>query len=387
MREQPAHDEQETTKQTSTSRSAEAGVTQSQTGSAAHVLHLQRTLGNAAVARMIGDEQDEVQRSSVHGVLRSPGRPLDEPVRADMEARLGADFSDVRLHTGSTAARSAAEIGARAYTSGNHIVLGEGGADNHTLAHELTHVIQQRSGPVSGTDNGNGLRMSDPSDRFEREAEATARQVMSGRSPHIVDEPTTRGVDRVAGYVQRANHGFDDTKELEQQQWLKSGQSTFVSLFYKPTNTGDPMELGLAKSNKSVAHGSEHAEDVALRVIQSNLTMFSLDEPNELILTVTKSPCTSTARGDLPTTSNKPEGCTERLIGLVERGLTGAGGETYSFGLQLICRGLYAPQLQGYSQAEVLDASQAAIDEMRKKKITCSGDVRPSPAAKRFESR
>ncbi|MBQ0925449.1 eCIS core domain-containing protein [Saccharopolyspora endophytica] len=176
MREQPAHDEQETTKQTSTSRSPETAVTQQ--GSAAHILRLQRTLGNAAIARMIGDEQEDVQRSSVHGVLRSPGRPLDEPVRADMEARLGADFSDVRLHTGSTAARSAAEIGARAYTSGNHIVLGEGGADNHTLAHELTHVIQQRSGPVAGTDNGDGLKVSDPSDRFEREAEANAHRVM-----------------------------------------------------------------------------------------------------------------------------------------------------------------------------------------------------------------
>ncbi|MDA3642868.1 DUF4157 domain-containing protein [Saccharopolyspora indica] len=142
--------------------------------SAAHVLHLQRTLGNAAVARMMG----EVRRSTVHDVLRSPGRALETSVRADMESRFGADFSDVRLHTGPTAQRSAAEIGARAYTSGNHVVVGEGGADGHTLAHELTHVLQQRSGPVAGTDNGDGLAVSDPSDRFEREAEQVARQVM-----------------------------------------------------------------------------------------------------------------------------------------------------------------------------------------------------------------
>ncbi len=42
------------------------------------------------------------------------------------------------------------------------------------LAHELTHVVQQRSGPVDGTDNGSGLRVSDPSDPFEREAAAMA---------------------------------------------------------------------------------------------------------------------------------------------------------------------------------------------------------------------
>ncbi|MGW1604910.1 eCIS core domain-containing protein, partial [Streptomyces eurythermus] len=121
-----------------------------------------------------------MQRSAVHDVLRAPGRPLDEATRTDMEARLGADFSDVRLHSGPAARASAAGIGARAYTSGSHVVIGEGGADRHTLAHELTHVIQQRQGPVAGTDTGDGLRMSDPSDRFEREAEENARRVMSG---------------------------------------------------------------------------------------------------------------------------------------------------------------------------------------------------------------
>lgn len=100
-----------------------------------------------------------------------------------MESRLGADFSDVRVHTGPTAQRSAAEIGARAYTSGSDVVIGAGGGDKHTLAHELTHVIQQRQGPVSGTDTGDGLRVSDPGDRFERAAEANARRVMSGPAP------------------------------------------------------------------------------------------------------------------------------------------------------------------------------------------------------------
>ncbi|MFC7510813.1 DUF4157 domain-containing protein [Streptomyces thermocarboxydus] len=108
------------------------------------------------------DEAAPVQRSSVPDVLGTAGQPLDGAVRAEMEARLGADFSDVRLHTGPAAQRSAAEIGARAYTSGNHVVIGAGGADRHTLAHELTHVVQQRQGPVEGTDNGAGLSVSDP---------------------------------------------------------------------------------------------------------------------------------------------------------------------------------------------------------------------------------
>ncbi|MER8044690.1 DUF4157 domain-containing protein [Streptomyces sp. NPDC094032] len=153
---------------------------------------LQGSIGNAAVARAVrraqdrepdldGQQEAPARPSLVHDVLRRPGRPLGEPLRAEMEARLGADFSDVRVHTGATAQRSAAEIGARAYTSGRDVVIGAGGADKHTLAHELTHVVQQRGGPVPGTDNGAGLSLSDPSDAFERAAEANADRVMAGR--------------------------------------------------------------------------------------------------------------------------------------------------------------------------------------------------------------
>ncbi|MGA5044250.1 DUF4157 domain-containing protein [Streptomyces arboris] len=167
------------------------------------LMELQATVGNAAVVQMLrrtgyagegeghrhgagcghGGGEGVVQRSAVHDVLRTPGRPLDDATRGDMEARLGADFSDVRIHNDAAAKASAAEVGARAYTSGSHVVIGDGGADKHTLAHELTHVIQQRSGPVAGTVNGAGLKVSDPSDRFEREAEANATRVMRSAAP------------------------------------------------------------------------------------------------------------------------------------------------------------------------------------------------------------
>lgn len=156
----------------------------------AGLLALQRLAGNAALGQAIqreraadrASEQTSVQRS-VRDVLRGPGRPLDPAIRTDMEARFETDFSDVRLHTDHAARESAAALGARAYTSGSHVVVGEGGADRHTLAHELTHVIQQRSGPVAGTDRGDGVRVSDPGDRFEREAEAEATRVLGGAPP------------------------------------------------------------------------------------------------------------------------------------------------------------------------------------------------------------
>jgi outer membrane protein OmpA-like peptidoglycan-associated protein len=171
-------------------------------------LALQRTLGNAAASQVIAGwqqadpdlEPDQSPGEVVHDVLRSPGRPLGGAVRGDMEARLGADFSTVRLHTGPAASRSAAELNASAYTVGENVVLGGGSTDHTTLAHELTHVIQQRGGPVSGGDIGGGLRVSDPADPFERAAEDNARRAMSGPVP---EHPATTSDSPIGNHVQQ----------------------------------------------------------------------------------------------------------------------------------------------------------------------------------------
>ncbi|MCB5910246.1 eCIS core domain-containing protein [Streptomyces pinistramenti] len=227
------------------------GVTGGAEPSAAAMFALQRSIGNAAAARLVDEarhrhgagcghqEAPVVQRSTVHDVLRGSGQPLHGPVREEMESRLGADFSDVRLHTDITAQRSASEIGARAYTSGSHIVIGSGGADRHTLAHELTHVIQQRQGPVAGTDHSDGLTMSDPSDRYERAAEENATKVMQGPAPQAADraaEPASEPASQAPGTgpVQRKlEYGAWSAKYIKNEQ--------FMSLF-PPTERGAGAE-------------------------------------------------------------------------------------------------------------------------------------------------
>jgi LysM repeat protein len=90
--------------------------------------------------------------SVVHEVLRSPGQPLDTSARAFMEPRFGRDFSNVRVHTDSTASHSAQTMNALAYTVGNNAVFAQGHYVPGTrsglrlLAHELAHVTQQSSG-------------------------------------------------------------------------------------------------------------------------------------------------------------------------------------------------------------------------------------------------
>ena len=154
------------------------------------VLALQRAAGNAATADVVqregeAEEQEEQEESPVLSMLRSGGgAPLPAPVRGDMERRLGADFGDVRVHTGAPANESAASVGASAYTVGSDVVFQDGqydpGSDQgrHVLAHELTHVVQQRTGPVDGSPAGGGVSVSSPEDRFERAASASADRAM-----------------------------------------------------------------------------------------------------------------------------------------------------------------------------------------------------------------
>lgn len=130
-----------------------------------------------------------VQRSAVDDVLRSPGEPLAAPLRKEMQGRLGADFSRVRVHTDSAARASAIEVGARAYTVGPHIVIGPGTPDKHIFAHELTHVIQQHHSPGTGSGSVSGLSISNPGDRFEHEAETSARDALRGPSPQRTAHP------------------------------------------------------------------------------------------------------------------------------------------------------------------------------------------------------
>ncbi|WP_199302655.1 DUF4157 domain-containing protein [Oscillatoria sp. FACHB-1406] len=71
--------------------------------------------------------------------------PLPNEVRSFMEPRFGADFSNVRVHTGSEAVQMNKELGAQAFAHGSDIYYGAGKSPgkNELTAHELTHTVQQ----------------------------------------------------------------------------------------------------------------------------------------------------------------------------------------------------------------------------------------------------
>ena len=77
------------------------------------------------------------------------GRSLDDNTRGEMESSFGADFSQVRVHTGGEATQLSQDLGAKAFTHGSDIYFNEGqyspssSDGKHLLAHELTHTVQQ----------------------------------------------------------------------------------------------------------------------------------------------------------------------------------------------------------------------------------------------------
>ena len=156
------------------------------------MLELQRAAGNASVADLVAREA--AQRDAAGETAASPvldvvgkggGQPLAPTLRREMEGRLGADFGDVRVHTDSRASQSAEAVNAHAYTVGRDVVFRsdrwnpDSSDGKKTLAHELTHVVQQRDGPVDGTPTGDGIRISDPADPYERAAESNASSAMT----------------------------------------------------------------------------------------------------------------------------------------------------------------------------------------------------------------
>lgn len=138
----------------------------------------------------------------VQDVLHSQGSPLDRGTRAFMESRFGQDFSRVRVHTDARAAESALSVNALAYTVGSDIVLGAGqyapqtDAGRRLLAHELTHVVQQRG----AHSQLQPLSVEEESSPAEAEADRMSRAVMSAAPVAPVRETLLAGrLGRVSG--------------------------------------------------------------------------------------------------------------------------------------------------------------------------------------------
>ena len=107
------------------------------------------SIGRKSLSNSNNLEATDEITNQINKVRSSEGSSLDNATRDFLEPKLGYDLSDVRIHTGEMAARSAASLNSLAYTIGNDVIFGEGQYEPYSekgkklLAHELTHVVQQ----------------------------------------------------------------------------------------------------------------------------------------------------------------------------------------------------------------------------------------------------
>jgi nucleoid-associated protein YgaU len=154
-----------------------------------------RTLVEAQIMRQAGS----TAASHPEGAQRAfrsatSGSASQVPFRAEMERSFGQDFSSVRSHAGAEARPGLDALNANAAAQGESIAFASASPDRALVAHELTHVVQQRQGGGGGVQNKGAL--SDPGDHAEREADDVAQRVVAG-------ERVSVGTSAASGAIHR----------------------------------------------------------------------------------------------------------------------------------------------------------------------------------------
>lgn len=214
---------------------------------------LHDTMGNAAVGalvqRMASGAAGDDPQADFSDATGGAGGPV--PYQAEMERSFGEDFSSVQAHTGQAAPMKS--MGAKAAASGDSVAFAEENPSRETVAHELTHVVQNRGG-------GEGVHakaeVSSPSDSSEREADAVASRVSSGgeagsisslgsASIHRHPEDGTPGEAEETGDQEEASEegseegsGDEEAEELEEQKQAFEARDMALSNHTPSTGIG-----------------------------------------------------------------------------------------------------------------------------------------------------
>jgi hypothetical protein len=148
------------------------------------VMELASMIGNGAFSffadgtGILSDGRAHPDVEAAIARTRGSGRTLDNAARERFSPFLGDSLDDVRVHTDALSDMLARSVSARAFAVGHDLYFARGqyrpgsSAGERLLGHELTHVVQQRHASASGP-----LRVSQPGDTFELEADAVAGEL------------------------------------------------------------------------------------------------------------------------------------------------------------------------------------------------------------------
>ncbi|GAA5521935.1 DUF4157 domain-containing protein [Aliifodinibius salicampi] len=139
------------------------------------------------------------------------GNRLPKTVRSEMAHKMGVDFSGVNIHTGPAAHKLNRQLGARAFTHGSDIYFNKGeynpefSEGKHLLAHELTHVVQQKG------DGQNKIQRFVNCEEEEGCQERDTGEIPRSRSSEMMVAPISNPVEGLL--VSHFTVGSSDLKE------------------------------------------------------------------------------------------------------------------------------------------------------------------------------
>jgi hypothetical protein len=171
-----------------------------------HLLAQRSGVGSTSASLNAGFELDDDTAGRINR-QRGGGQPLDTALQKQASEAMGHDLSGVRVHTSPEASDLSGQLSAKAFTTGRDIFFQEGAYDPHSsggrelIAHELTHVVQQSSGAVTG---GPKMTVNPPGDGYEREADQVAREAKQQEMVHrqVEEEETIQAKASSASRLQ-----------------------------------------------------------------------------------------------------------------------------------------------------------------------------------------
>jgi hypothetical protein len=161
----------------------------------------------------------------------SSGRRLSGPQRARFESQLGQDLSHVRVHTGGDASRATTAAGARALTTGSHVLLAPDvavGSDSgdRVMRHELVHVLQQTGPRAAGADDtpitgepNLGVNIHPAAEKLANEISAQAAPTDVRPSPARGFQPSMFGMgQRFVDYLTHTDRAWKEIEKIEKTE-------------------------------------------------------------------------------------------------------------------------------------------------------------------------
>ena len=194
-----------------------------------------------------------VHEAAAHGISGAAGKLPD----ADkiQQSFGGYDISNVQAHTSGAAHEASRAMGADAYATGNHVVLGAGGADLHTQAHEAAHVVQQKQGvSLSGGVGKAG-------DVYEKHADQVADLVVEGESAEgLLGQVAAGGGGGASVQKQEAEPGTlkpmgrgDGARMRSERKQKQSGDAAVLApRVLSHMGTTDAAERGIRDGDRAV---------------------------------------------------------------------------------------------------------------------------------------